>query len=430
MFSCHNTHLEDAKHFAKNDPHLKRLSKLPLIHIPALLQSLPTKEPGIYSIGGARQIGKTTVLKQWMERLLKQGVAPEQIYFMTGELIDDQHRLVHLVQEYVSGLKTETVAYLLLDEITYIKDWDKGVKYLADSGTLENIILIITGSDLVFIQEARMRFPGRRGRAAVVDFHLYPLSFRDTVLLKHKLEPVALEHDTALLQTEFEHYLIHGGFLTAINDWAKDGHIATATFNTYMDWIRGDMLRRGKQEHYLREVLKAISDCYGSQITWNALAQHLSIEHPQTVADYIALLCSMDVLYVQEALRKNTLSGAPKTARKVGFVDPFIYRAVLRWLDTDPKSDMSSRLTESCVVSHIKRHYPTYYIKAEGEVGVAYIDQKKFWPIEVKWTNQLRPKDIKQVLKYPNTRVWSKFATEKIGHVQVEQLSAALFKFA
>ncbi len=42
----------------------------------------------------------------------------------------------------------------------------------------------MTGSDLALIQDARMRFPGRRGRAGTVDFHLCPLNFREFVCLK------------------------------------------------------------------------------------------------------------------------------------------------------------------------------------------------------------------------------------------------------
>ena len=61
----------------------------------------------------------------------------------------------------------------MLDEITYIRDWDKVIKYAADSGLLERTILMLTGSDALLIQEARMRFPGRRGKSSIVDFHLY-----------------------------------------------------------------------------------------------------------------------------------------------------------------------------------------------------------------------------------------------------------------
>ena len=49
-------------------------------------------------------------------------------------------------------------------------------------------------------------------------------------------------------------------------------------------------------EVYLEDVLGAVVRRYGSQVTWNALARDLSIDHPATVADYLGLLARMDVL--------------------------------------------------------------------------------------------------------------------------------------
>lgn len=63
---------------------------------------------------------------------------------------------------------------------------------------------------------------------------------------------------------------------------------------------------------------------------------------------------------------------------------------------------------ESCVTSQFRRWYPTYYIKAEGEVDVAYVKDEQFWPIEVKWTSQLKAKDLKQVQKYKNGIILAK----------------------
>jgi hypothetical protein len=363
-----------------------------------------------------------------MADLLKSGVAAERIAYLTGELIDDHHSLVRLLTEILNEMPKTGMLYLLLDEITYIRDWDKGVKYLADAGMLENIIVFLTGSDMVIIKEARMRLPGRRGAADVVDFHLYPLDFLKTVRLKMRF---AVEELDQLLNSrtgppiplldrlfeEFDFYLIHGGFLTAINDMEKHKRIMPSTLATYSDWIRGDVLKRGKQDHYLREVLGAIVKRYGSQITWNNLAQDLSIDHPKTVADYVALLNSMDVTYVQAALVESKLTAAPKKARKLMFSDPFIFHAIRSWLSPgeDPYSqqitpiisdpDWGARLVEACVATHYRRYFPTYYIKAEGEVDIAYIKQNRFWPLEIKWTRQLRPKDLKQIAKYPNSRI-------------------------
>ena len=449
-FQIHNSHLEGA--FSDLDPHLRRLRDQPLIYRFPLLDRLPRDQPGIYTVGGGRQIGKTTLLKQWMADLLATGLDPARLRFFTGELIDDHHALVRLVSSLQREMPTEGRRYILLDEVTYIAGWDKGIKYLADAGLLEGVVLIATGSDMAVIQEARMRFPGRRGQAAVVDFHLHPLSFAAAVGLKRSLSnqellqlaqprsPLPAETEQVLLE-EFLAYLVHGGFLTAINDMARHDRILPATFATYSDWIRGDMLKRGKQEHYLGEVLAAIVRCYGTQTTYNALARTLSIDHPATVSDYIALLTSMDVLRVQPALREDKLTGAPKKARKISFCDPFIFHAVQSWLHAaqDPFAaqvcplladpERTSTLVEACAVAHYSRRYPTYYIKGEGEVDIAYVKDGRFWPVEIKWTSQLRPKTLKQIGKYANSRILARrSAPASIGDIPVEFLPQALLR--
>ncbi len=430
-FSPHNSHHDDPERFAQSDPHLRRLNTQPLVYRSSLLDIFPIENPGIYTLGGGRQVGKTTLMKQWMAHLLHLRVIPDHIAYITGELIDDHHSLVRLVDDILQSISGNTIGYLIVDEVTYISDWDKGIKYLADAGRLENIVLFLTGSDLLIIKEARMRLPGRRGNSGVVDFHLYPLNFFETVSLKgcftsdelKELVKAETEPGVSALNVlfeEFEHYLQHGGFLTALNDLARHGSILPATMATYSDWIRGDVLKRGKQEHFLREILQGMLKRYGSQVTWNALCQDLSIDHPKTVADYIDVLESMDAVFVQKALIEDKLVGAPKKARKLIFTDPFIFHAVRAWLTqtNDPFHDQvqvlqedpecTSRLVESVVVSHYRQYFPTYYIKGAGEVDVAYVDQQRFWPVEVKWTGQLRPKDLKQIAKYHNGRILTK----------------------
>ena len=104
------------------------------------------------------------------------------------------------------------------------------------------------------------------------------------------------------------------------------------------------------------------------------------------------------------------------------------YEDQLRVALEDPR--WTSRLVEACVASHVRRHHPTYYIKAEGEVDVAYVDRGRFWPIEVKWARQLKPKDLKQIRKYPQARIWAR--TRRSGDldgVRVEPLPLALYRF-
>ena len=451
IFLIHNRHQQSMETFLEQDPNMLILKEQVLVYHFPLLDSLPLDEPGIYSITGGRQIGKTTILKQWMLKLLTSGVKSENIAFFTGELIDDHHSLVRLLSDYLSGIKNNTTLYIAVDEITYIKQWDKGVKFLADSGLLRNTVLVISGSDSFIIREARTRFPGRRGRANTVDFHLFPLSFQEYLTLKHNsLLPEAKKlsgddfspspQQMAALYESFYCYLMHGGYLTAINDLEKNKTISASTFAIYSDWIRGDVLKRGKQEHYLREVLGGIVKRYSSQLSWNSLAKDLSIDHPATVIDYVELLNRMDVTTVQCALREDLLTAAPKKAKKVIFNDPFVFHAVRSWLSPSDNpyemqikqlldsAELTSKLVESCVSSHYSRKYPTFYIKAAGEVDIAYVKDNRFWPVEVKWTNQMNSSDLKQIKKYRNAQIFGKVSEigGKINGIEVIPLPLAL----
>ena len=417
-FSPHNLHHNSLELFKNNDPHLIRLSQYKLISRSHLLSKLPTKEEGIYILTGGRQVGKTTLLKQWMLKLINSGVAAKNVSFLVGEVLDDHHALIRIVQETLEEIEqTDKTQYLIVDEVTYVKDWDKGLKYLADAGILRNTILVISGSDIQLLKQGRVRFPGRRGSASQVDYHLTPLSFRESVLLKQNLTPSSLstwvENNFKTVHTLWEEYLVHGGFLTAINDFVSSKSIRSSTLMTYSDWIRGDFLKHGKNEHYLRDVLTAIIKRYSSQVTWNALQKDLSIEHHKTIADYISLLESLDAAFVLHALREDKLAPAPKKARKVFFSDPFIRHAVAAWVkhSEDPyqeqiipllnsKSEVSS-LVEGTITGLYRRKYPTYYLKgSSGEVDIAYVNKNTFWPVEVKWKNRLHSSELNQLKKY------------------------------
>jgi hypothetical protein len=61
-----------------------------LIHESRLLGTLAELPAGIYTIGGGHQVGKTTLLKQLMLRLMRsRNVAPKRLAYLTGELLID-----------------------------------------------------------------------------------------------------------------------------------------------------------------------------------------------------------------------------------------------------------------------------------------------------------------------------------------------------
>jgi uncharacterized protein len=257
IFDFHNTHWSDPKKFMERDPQLSRLQNLKLIYLSPYLKKFPFRSPGLYVVTGNRQIGKTTFLKQWIHRLVSvKKVKPRDIFYMTGEMVDDHHSLVSIVQSYTKNNNGKH-RYLVIDEVNYIKNWDKGIKFLADGGAFENTTVLLTGSDRIVIEDSIKRFPGRRGLGEHLNFHISPLNFTEVIQLKH---PDIKEKQISVrfLLNELEDYLKHGGYLRAINDWVSTNKIEPSTLETYSNWIRGDLLKQGKNERYLKEILGSI----------------------------------------------------------------------------------------------------------------------------------------------------------------------------
>jgi len=85
------------------------------------------------------------------------------------------------------------------------------------------------------------------------------------------------------------------------------------------------------------------------------------------------------------------------------------------------------RIFEGIAAAHYFRRYETYYISAQGEVDIVFIKGNKFFPVEIKWANQIRPAELKQILKYSNGLILGKnFGEAKIGKTPVKYLVRAL----
>ena len=404
-FSNHNLHWADPATFAQRDPHLSRLQEVPLIAPYRFLEVFPVQTPGIYTLSGGRQLGKTTCLKQLMLIALQDGVKPEHVFYLACDVILDRSELYEVLKYFLESHKFER-GYLLIDEVTFVKDWDLTIKAIADEGLLRNVVCCLSGSDKIILEDAISRLPGRRGTAPVQDFELKPLIFPEVIVLLSSLPQWRLP-----LEELFMHYLKTGGYIVAVNELVRDGEISLATYRTYQQWVVGDFIRLHRTQRNLLQILFSIINTYGSQVSFQTLSEHTDGLSKDTVNEYCGLLERLGVISIQYALDQNTLRAAPRKHRKVHMLDPFIAHAMhqlvceryQRVADID-----ESLLVESVCYHHYQRKYPSYYIKAEGEVDIAYIDKKRFFPVEIKWRNKLRAKDLKQIKKYENGLILSR----------------------
>ncbi|MBF0493236.1 MAG: ATP-binding protein [Deltaproteobacteria bacterium] len=429
-FRRHNLFVEGFGLFQKQDPHLSYLSELRYVSPLDWWKAIDWKSPGILILTGGRQIGKTTSTKLLIEAVLKaKRFSADSIFFLPADQILDHFQLTRILRFFLEGLPNDSSPFLLLiDEITFVKDWDRSIKALADEGWFRRGFCLLTGSDSVILKEAASRFPGRRGRADQVDFHLHPLSFREYVNL---MDPSLLknpEKNIEKLFTCFGSYLQCGGYLRAINDLHGSKKISLSTYATFEQWVRGDFLKRGKSEENLLKVLQALIEVGVSQSSYSNLATHSGLSKDSLI-DYVELLQRMDIVFTLEAYDSSKKIAFPKKAKKFHFADPFIQNTLEKWLVRERRiqkeSDESLRV-ESCVASQYQSKIPSYYLKAEGEIDLVMVLGKHFLPLEVKWANQIRANDLKQLKKYPSSILLSK-SFEKATYEGIRVFPLPLF---
>lgn len=185
-------------------------------------------------IAGPRRVGKTTVLYQLAERLLRQGTAPHAILYLSlDHPVLKLLTIDRILQEYHEQiLPAGEKAYLLLDEVQYAGDWDLHLKFLIDHRP--ELRIVATGS--AALRQRRDAIDSGVGRWITVP--MPTLSFYEFLRMRDRALPdvppglrpqdlfqkpksylANLAASFRGLLPEFQRYLLVGGFPeTALSD--------------------------------------------------------------------------------------------------------------------------------------------------------------------------------------------------------------------
>jgi len=396
--------------FGERDYVYEEFLKQPIRWIPPFLDEIRTDRFGLYFLVGPRQIGKTTALKIFIHDLLKKGTRPESIFYYSCDRLTTHDELYDLLMQYLDwrAVKGVEKSVIILDEITFVKEWYRSVKSVIDLGKVKNDTIIITGSTSFEVLKEKERFPGRRG--AGKDLLYLPLQFSDYVKLFFKgmrVKEFQVEDDSYLenlpfkerLDRLFVRYLTTGGILKVINEYYRTGRVSQETVRTYTDWMIGDLIRMGMNETYLKEVIRYVIEAKGTPISWLSIAKNTSIRSPHTVHSYIRFL---NQLYLVDVYEYIGLDGkvVHRKNKKIHPTDPFFYRVLSEYSSSE--MDTPAKV-EGTVAAHFSRKYPTYYWKGKSELDIVIKSENGLYGYEVKWG----PKDWKKprgVKSYPLDR--------------------------
>jgi predicted AAA+ superfamily ATPase len=359
-------------------------------------------------ITGMRRIGKTTIMYQMIESLLREGIAPNRIAYISFD-----HPLLKLcrfdaiIESYRTNINPYDDVFYFFDEIQYTEDWDMWLKILYDSNP--HCRAAVTGSaSPVLIDKAGESGVGRWSalRLPTLSFYEYcELTKTEQVELTAELKPSALRdlprHEQVMifqkllpLRKHLIRYLTVGGFPELA--FSRDDHYAQRAMR---EDVVDKVLKRDIPALY---NIRSVADlekiflylCYNSSniISMDAISRELDGVTRPTVEKYIRYLESANLIYISNPLEvsgKKVLKSQPK----IYIADAAIRNAVLMREDilTDP-IEMGT-IAETAVYKHVFTHYSRLsanigYLRGKSknnEIDIAVEHMKKRVLIEVKY---------------------------------------------
>ncbi|MBP7054028.1 MAG: AAA family ATPase [Phycisphaerae bacterium] len=138
---------------------------------PVAMRRLQNGLTKVTVLRGPRQIGKSTVLRQMVDELLRQGVPARSIFMVQFDelpaLLEVEEPILRLTDWFEQRVLGKTLneaaragqpVYLLLDEVQNLDDWAAQLKFLVDSS---DVRVMVTGSSALRIEASRDSLAGR-----------------------------------------------------------------------------------------------------------------------------------------------------------------------------------------------------------------------------------------------------------------------------
>jgi predicted AAA+ superfamily ATPase len=244
-------------------------------------------------ITGARQTGKSTLLKQTADYCRKKN---DPVVFLN---LENKDVLVEIEQSPLNVMKflpdTDKKIMVFMDEVQYLSDPSNFLKLIYDEYK-SKIKIIATGSSAFYID--RKFNDSLAGRKQI--FFLPTCSFNEYLkfigadqlldeLNQIKKKRTYKSLDLQFLKKEFDSYIIYGGYPAVILEKNIDGKIDILT-DIRDSFIKKDILESGvKNEIEFYKLFHILAAQTGNLLNINELSKTIQIKH-ETVENYLYVL--------------------------------------------------------------------------------------------------------------------------------------------
>ena len=277
---------------------------------------------------GARQTGKTTLLKALLEGT--------DVLWFSGDNPGVQSRFSQADAPLLKALIGEK-KFLIIDEAQKIENIGNTLKIIVDQ--IPEVQVIATGSSSFDLaNKTNEPLTGRK-----FEFTMFPIS-TDEMVQHHGL----YEEETLL-----NHRLVFGYYPEVLTNMSNEVETLQLLSDSYLykDVLMLDNIQ--KPEALVR-LLQALAYQIGNQVSYHELSQLIGLDS-KTVEKYITLLEKSYIIFRLGTFSRN-LRNELKKSRKIYFYDNGIRNAVLsNFQFAETRADIGA-LWENYLISERKKH--------------------------------------------------------------------------
>lgn len=330
---------------------------------------------------GARQVGKTTLLKEF----IKEQPNDDVLYLNCDDLVVVSNLTNRNIQQL--KLLIGEAKLVVIDEAQKVDNIGLTIKIIVDN--FPDVQVIATGSS-AFELRNRLNEPltGRK-----YEYQLFPISTNEIYKSNGFIEVERL----------LESRLIYGSYPDILTQSQEVHELLNALTDSY---LYKDVLAMGelRKPELLNKLLQAIAFQVGSEVSYSELATTIGSD-AKTVERYIELLEKCFIIFRLNGLSRN-LRNELKKAKKIYFYDNGVRNAVIQqFAPLNMRNDIGALwenffISERIKYKHYRQHYCNiYFWRTKSQQEIDYIEERdgKFSIFEMKWN----PK--KSDVKFPSS---------------------------
>ena len=317
---------------------------------------------------GARQVGKTTLLKkiiqeQHVEALYLNCDEPQTVVALTNCNLKE-------LQMIVGANK-----FVVIDEAQKVNNIGLTLKLIVDN--MPDVQVIATGSSAFELRNCLNEpLTGRK-----YEYQMFPISSKEIYQSSGYLDLKGLL-ETRLIYGSYPDILNHANDARELLRMLTDSYL-------YKDILATDNLRK---PDVLDKLLRALAFQVGSEVSYNELAQTVGTDS-KTVERYIELLEKCYIIFRLHGLSRN-LRNELKKAKKIYFYDNGVRNAVIQqFAPLELRNDAGALWENFFISERVKRnHYQlnycnTYFWRTKSQSEIDYIEEQngQMTVFEMKW---------------------------------------------